>query len=554
MFLTAPNSSQLRKSLSSTKTLVIIDSHVDDLTQLVRSLPQEDVIVLDPSRDGIEQITQALSSRKLVSSLHLVSHGTSGCLFLGNSKLSLETLSHYEHQIESWANALCSADVLVYGCQVAEGALGALFLQRLHQLTEANIAASTQRVGKIDGQLNWVLDAQLGEVQTHVIFSEALQQSYEGSFVEVSLDIEQDVAIETEETLVTFNFTLDEAPPAGGIVVVLSANETSSFNRFNPNFDGSNLQLNGIDPFLPNNDVSPDLDFSAFALNITQQNASFSIPVLNTSDADVSVDNPDTNPDIEDSADVAEEITWTISTIAPEDVPDGLGLGTPGTVAAGASSDSIIMADNPEQLSSGVPEVSITTDVTELVEDEDPTPQVTFTISLSEPPPSEGLEISLETGKPFALGDFLVLPPDATFTGIGGFTGFDDNSGATILVTEQTATITLPIFNDEDRVPDGSVTNPDDDLRNDDQGEEQTTFTVGPGDGYTVSADAGSVTLTLKDTNVVNTAPVAADDTATTDAGAAVNIDVLGNDSDAEGNDLTLAGVGTPDNGGTAEI
>src|SRR5262245_51254460 len=40
--------------------------------------------------------------------------------------------------------------------------------------------------------------------------------------------------------------------------------------------------------------------------------------------------------------------------------------------------------------------------------------------------------------------------------------------------------------------------------------------------------------------------PVAADDVATTTAGTAVKIDVIGNDSDPDGDPLTLVTVGTP--------
>ncbi|NEQ98546.1 MAG: hypothetical protein F6K30_17800 [Cyanothece sp. SIO2G6] len=143
-------------------------------------------------------------------------------------------------------------------------------------------------------------------------------------------------------------------------------------------------------------------------------------------------------------------------------------------------------------------EISLSADVLTLIEDEGTA--TTFTISLSEAPPDGGINISFETGKTFALGDFLTFPPDASFTGVGGFQGFSDNSGATILVVEQTATITLPIFDDPDRTADGASTDPNGPLRNDDIGEEQTTFFIGLGAGYTVSPTAGSVTLTLLDT------------------------------------------------------
>ena len=200
-----------------------------------------------------------------------------------------------------------------------------------------------------------------------------------------------------------------------------------------------------------------------------------------------------------------------------------------------------------------IPEVSLTSDITTLVEDEGT--EVTFTVSLSESPPEGGIVVAIGTGKAFALGDFDIFPPPPQASATGGqlVGGFSDNSGFNFLVTAQTATITLPIFDDLDRVPDGSVTNPDDELRNDDQGEEQTTFTVQSGDGYTVAPNANSVTLTLRDTNVVNTPPVADDDSYSTAFNTALTIDaaegVLNGDTDADEDPLSAEIATDPSNG-----
>ena len=75
------------------------------------------------------------------------------------------------------------------------------------------------------------------------------------------------------------------------------------------------------------------------------------------------------------------------------------------------------------------PEISLTSDITTLIEDEGT--EVTFTLNLSEPPPADGLVVSIGTGKPFALGDFDVFPPPPQASATGGqlVTGFADNSG-----------------------------------------------------------------------------------------------------------------------------
>ena len=79
-------------------------------------------------------------------------------------------------------------------------------------------------------------------------------------------------------------------------------------------------------------------------------------------------------------------------------------------------------------------------------------------------------------------------------------------------------------------------------------GTDTITYTVTDPSGLT---DTATVTVTV---NPVNDAPVAADDAATTDEDAAVTIDVLGNDTDVDGDTLTIQSVGTPANGTAAIV
>ncbi|MEM1096402.1 MAG: Ig-like domain-containing protein, partial [Bacteroidota bacterium] len=78
-------------------------------------------------------------------------------------------------------------------------------------------------------------------------------------------------------------------------------------------------------------------------------------------------------------------------------------------------------------------------------------------------------------------------------------------------------------------------------------GTDTFSYTVNDGNG---SFDTATVTLSIAP---VNDAPVAQDDTATTEEDTAVEIDVLANDADVDGDTLTLALLTTPANG-TAEV
>ncbi len=74
----------------------------------------------------------------LPPSLHIISHGSPGTLYLGNTTLELHNLEQYRSQLQKWD----IAHLYIYGCQVAAGDAGAEFLQKLHQITQAQIYAN----------------------------------------------------------------------------------------------------------------------------------------------------------------------------------------------------------------------------------------------------------------------------------------------------------------------------------------------------------------------------------------------------------------------------
>ena len=93
-----------------------------------------------------------------------------------------------------------------------------------------------------------------------------------------------------------------------------------------------------------------------------------------------------------------------------------------------------------------------------------------------------------------------------------------------------------------DILPDGSLRfTPDANFN----GETTITYTVDDGNGGT---DTATVTVTV---NPVNDDPVANDDSDTTDFNTAVVVDLLDNDTDVDGDDLTVTGASVPASEGT---
>ena len=172
------------RQMPSASSLVIIDSSVDDLELLKTGLkPGAEVVVLHPQFKGIEQITALVSRRKNLQKVHLVSHGSSGSLKLGASELNSNNIDKYSCQLKSWfGNCGDSISLFVYGCQVAANDRGKSFVRKLHQLTRANIAASTRTVGSPTNDGVWQLDYSLGQVNAELAFSNEVIQTYSGIF------------------------------------------------------------------------------------------------------------------------------------------------------------------------------------------------------------------------------------------------------------------------------------------------------------------------------------------------------------------------------------
>ena len=174
--------------------LVFIDSQVSDYAYLASGvIPGTEVIILEPNQNGIKQITKALNSDSYSYpvSLHIVSHGSPGCLYLGNSQLSLDTLDKYKQDLKTWFSysPLLQGEgqgerFLLYGCNVAAGDAGEEFIAKLNQITGAEIAASTTRIGNANLGGNWELDYQTKFIATPLIFGEEIKSNYTEVFAD----------------------------------------------------------------------------------------------------------------------------------------------------------------------------------------------------------------------------------------------------------------------------------------------------------------------------------------------------------------------------------
>ncbi|MGB3532448.1 MAG: hypothetical protein WBA13_02915, partial [Microcoleaceae cyanobacterium] len=307
-----------------------------------------------------------------------------------------------------------------------------------------------------------------------------------------TFSVSPDTLFESEATVATFNFVLDEAPPPEGVVVTLSGDVAQSFTQFNL-FGLSFSGLAGAPE-----DSSPNMDFSQFDVTIVEQTASITLPFFN----DFTAEDP-------------QDVTFSVTS---NDV----------TFDAGANSTVVTFADDPSDISGPTPQVSLTASPTDL--NEETSDVFTLSFNVSEPI-TEPLLVTIDSDVARSLAEFDVFSPSVSFNNAQLVTANADSSGLTLALTGQNASVSLPVFNDDE-----------------DEGPESITYTLQPSDAYTIDPGASEITLTITDDDAppppppVNTAPDADDDSYSTEFEAALTVNapgVLGNDTDADGDELT---------------
>ncbi|PSB23111.1 hypothetical protein C7B69_14935, partial [filamentous cyanobacterium Phorm 46] len=160
--------------------LVIFDSQIDNYQQLVSGVKAGfEVIAIDRVGNAIGQITEILSNRSNINSIHIVSHGQEAALKLGSTELNIHNLETYSSQLQQWGKALSkSGSILLYGCNIAAGESGIKFIQKLSEITGANIAASNNLTGSATLGGNWELQITTGQINAEIAFEKAVLESY----------------------------------------------------------------------------------------------------------------------------------------------------------------------------------------------------------------------------------------------------------------------------------------------------------------------------------------------------------------------------------------
>jgi Domain of unknown function (DUF4347) len=152
-------------------SIVFIDPAVRAADVLRAGLsPRSEVVLLAPDVPLLEQMAKALAGRHNVGAVHILSHGSAGAVLTGTERLDRAGLHSARPEVLATIRAALTddADILLYGCNIAEGAGGAAFADDLASATGADVAASANATGHLSKGGDWDLEYQRGAVETQV--------------------------------------------------------------------------------------------------------------------------------------------------------------------------------------------------------------------------------------------------------------------------------------------------------------------------------------------------------------------------------------------------
>ena len=220
--------------------IVFIDESVSDYQAFIDDLESNsdastvfEIVLLNGQSDGIEQINVALSDNSDIDAVHIFSHGNDGAVKIGNTWLNTDNIAEYSNSLGAWSNSFdANADILIYGCNLAETKIGEQFVNQLALLTGADVAASDDLTGHASLGGDWDLEYNDGDIETSISVSAALQQNWANALAPPVAN--NDSASTDEATIITVaapgllaNDTDVDAAPA------VTAGSSLNFNAAN---------------------------------------------------------------------------------------------------------------------------------------------------------------------------------------------------------------------------------------------------------------------------------------------------------------------------------
>ena len=153
------------------EVFVVVDDAGGSLSGLGQDLREAQHLVRELSaRQGLNDLVKELETLAPdggFSAIHILSHGAAGAVQLGRDVLTGTSLDLYTNELSRLGNLIApEGDLLLYGCDVAQGEVGAALVKGIAEVTGADVAASNDTTGFQQDRRdwNWALEVKSGDI------------------------------------------------------------------------------------------------------------------------------------------------------------------------------------------------------------------------------------------------------------------------------------------------------------------------------------------------------------------------------------------------------
>ncbi|MGK7928589.1 MAG: CHAT domain-containing protein, partial [Spirulina sp.] len=189
----APTVTLFPEDVGTSLNYVFIDANIGDYQSLLYGGEVGTVsVVVTPEEDGISAIAERLAAiaeeGQKFDDLHIVTEGNAGNFWLGKDFVAVENIDRYRQPLQAWGESLSeTADILLYSCWTALGAVGEGFINAVAAETGADVAASVDVTGSTHYNGNWTLESQTGSIEAGMPFSEGVTESWHGKLATLTV-------------------------------------------------------------------------------------------------------------------------------------------------------------------------------------------------------------------------------------------------------------------------------------------------------------------------------------------------------------------------------
>ncbi len=203
---------------SNARELLFVDSAVENAPLLLNGLRSGvECVRLPAGDDPIATMAVHLAGRRGVEAVHILSHGVPGALMMSGRRIDASALAARPALTAAIRNALSEdAEIVLYGCSVAQGREGAAFVDALSTHLERPVAAAASLVGATHLGGGWDIPA-----RSALAFDAAARDAYPATLAVATFGIVTTIntvnTLTTTETGVTIDVVRSDATPMAGV-------------------------------------------------------------------------------------------------------------------------------------------------------------------------------------------------------------------------------------------------------------------------------------------------------------------------------------------------